>query len=134
MHRIQYIDSWSSLIYKAATFKSYICVCHLIISVSTDLLSLMQLSLDCYIYCETHNLFVYLQMIYPGRILKLRVRGTKRDLIQDTSSEEVCVVMPGVVARCDGSDIQVDDITFRQAIKILEAISSLDRNQDVLYH
>lgn len=73
-------------------------------------------------------------MIYPGRILKLRVRGTKRDLTQDTSSEEVCVVMPGVVARYDGSDIQVDDIIFCQAIKILEAISSLDINQDVLYH
>ena len=48
------------------------------------------------------------QMIHPGRILKLRVRGTKRDLTQDTtSSEEVCVVMPGIVARFDGSHIQV---------------------------
>ena len=48
------------------------------------------------------------QMIHPGRILKLRVRGTKRDLSQDTtSSEEVCVVMPGIVARFDGSHIQV---------------------------
>lgn len=45
-------------------------------------------------------------MIYPGRVLKLRVRGTKKDLIQDTSSEEFCVIMPGVIARFDGSDIQ----------------------------
>jgi hypothetical protein len=94
----------------------------------------MKFSSDCYIYGETHNLFVYLQMIYPGRILKLRVRGTKRDLTQDTSSEEVCVVMAGVVARYDGSDIQVDVIIFCQAINILEAISSLDINREVLYH
>ncbi|XP_024032381.1 uncharacterized protein LOC112094909, partial [Morus notabilis] len=44
--------------------------------------------------------------IYPGRVLKLRVRGTKRDLIEETSSEEVCVVMPGVIARFYGSEIQ----------------------------
>nr|XP_023906860.1 rab3 GTPase-activating protein non-catalytic subunit [Quercus suber]POF18126.1 rab3 gtpase-activating protein non-catalytic subunit [Quercus suber] len=51
--------------------------------------------------------FIHKQMIHPGRILKLRVRGTKRDLTQDTtSSEEVCVVMPGIVARFDGSHIQ----------------------------
>lgn len=48
-----------------------------------------------------------LQLVYSGRILKLRVRGTKKDLTQDTSSEEVCVVMSGVIARFDGSDIQV---------------------------
>lgn len=43
----------------------------------------------------------------PGKILKLRVRGIKHDLTQDTSSEEVCVVMPGVVARFEGTDIKV---------------------------
>lgn len=47
------------------------------------------------------------QIVYPGRILRLRVRGTKRDLKEDTSSEEVCVVLAGVIARFDGSDIQV---------------------------
>jgi len=47
-------------------------------------------------------------MIYPGRVLKLRVRGTKKDLIQDTSSEEFCLIMPGVIARFDGSDVQVN--------------------------
>lgn len=46
-------------------------------------------------------------MIYPGRVLKLRVRGTKKDLIQDSSSEEFCLIMPGVIARFDGSVIQV---------------------------
>lgn len=46
------------------------------------------------------------QIVYPGRILRLRVRGTKRDLKEDTSSEEVCVVLAGVIARFDGSDIQ----------------------------
>ncbi|KAK9269617.1 hypothetical protein L1049_001394 [Liquidambar formosana] len=49
---------------------------------------------------------IHRQMIHPGQILKLRVRGTKRDLTHETSSEEVCVVMPGVIARFDGSDIQ----------------------------
>lgn len=49
---------------------------------------------------------VHRQLIHPGRILKLRVRGSRRDLTQDTAEEEVCVVMPGVVARFDGSDIQ----------------------------
>ena len=42
-----------------------------------------------------------------AKILKIRVRGIKQDLTQDTSSEEVCIVMPGVVARFDGSDIKV---------------------------
>ncbi|KAK6230732.1 hypothetical protein QUC31_002250, partial [Theobroma cacao] len=49
---------------------------------------------------------IHRQMVYPGRIVKLRVRGTKKDLTQDISSEEVCVVIPGVIARFDGSDIQ----------------------------
>ncbi|KAI5427229.1 uncharacterized protein LOC127130493 [Lathyrus oleraceus] len=49
---------------------------------------------------------IHRQMIYPGRVLKLRVRGTKKDLIQDSSSEEFCLIMPGVIARFDGSVIQ----------------------------
>ncbi|GMP53133.1 hypothetical protein CsSME_00018693 [Camellia sinensis var. sinensis] len=49
---------------------------------------------------------IHKQIVNPGRILKLRVRGTKRDLTEDTSSAEICVVMPGVVARFDGSEIQ----------------------------
>ncbi|KAK7405331.1 hypothetical protein VNO78_06562 [Psophocarpus tetragonolobus] len=49
---------------------------------------------------------IHRQMIYPGRVLKLRVRGTKKDLIQDASSEEFCLIMSGVIARFDGSDIQ----------------------------
>ncbi|KAI5433109.1 hypothetical protein KIW84_020410 [Lathyrus oleraceus] len=36
----------------------------------------------------------------------LRVRGTKKDLIQDSSSEEFCLIVPGVIARCDGSVVQ----------------------------
>ncbi|KAL5989682.1 hypothetical protein ACLOJK_010575 [Asimina triloba] len=46
------------------------------------------------------------QMIYPGRILRLRVREVKSNFAQDAHSEEVCLIMPGVVARFDGSDIQ----------------------------
>lgn len=51
---------------------------------------------------------VILQLVYSGRILKLRARGTKSGLTHDSpSAEEVCIVMPGVIARFDGSDIQV---------------------------
>lgn len=47
-------------------------------------------------------------MVYPGRILKIRVRGTKKDLTHQTSSsEEISIVIRGVIARFDGSDIQV---------------------------
>ncbi|XP_073313069.1 uncharacterized protein [Primulina huaijiensis] len=49
---------------------------------------------------------IHRQFINSGRILKLRVRGTKQDLMHDASSEEVCVVMPGVIARFEGSDIK----------------------------
>ncbi|KAK8481185.1 hypothetical protein V6N13_129095 [Hibiscus sabdariffa] len=49
---------------------------------------------------------IHRQMVYHRPIIKLRVRGTKKDLMQDISSEDVCVVMPGVIARFDGSDIQ----------------------------
>ncbi|KAJ0601195.1 putative rab3-GAP regulatory subunit, WD40-repeat-containing domain superfamily [Helianthus annuus] len=50
---------------------------------------------------------IHKQLVYPGKILRLRVRGTKRDITEDTSSsEEVCVVIPGIIARFDGSDIQ----------------------------
>lgn len=49
-------------------------------------------------------------MVYPGRVLKLRVRGTKKDMNsggQDGSSEEFSIVMHGVIARFDGTDIRV---------------------------
>ncbi|XP_017980083.1 PREDICTED: rab3 GTPase-activating protein non-catalytic subunit [Theobroma cacao] len=49
---------------------------------------------------------IHRQIVYPGRIVKLSVRGTRKDLTQDISSEEVCVVIPGVIARFDGSDIK----------------------------
>ncbi|KAL6543321.1 hypothetical protein OROHE_010841 [Orobanche hederae] len=53
-----------------------------------------------------HGRLIHRQIVNPGKILKLRVRGIKQDLTQYTSSEEVCVVMPGVIARFDGSDIK----------------------------
>ncbi|KAL2472716.1 hypothetical protein Fot_48452 [Forsythia ovata] len=53
-----------------------------------------------------HGKLIHKQIVNTGKILKLRVRGTKRDLTEDASSEEVCVVMPGVIARFEGSDIQ----------------------------
>lgn len=48
-----------------------------------------------------------LQLVHPSRVLKLRVRGTKKDLMQETSSEEISIVLPGIIARFDGSNIQV---------------------------
>ncbi|KAJ4948035.1 hypothetical protein NE237_031064 [Protea cynaroides] len=49
---------------------------------------------------------IHKQMIYPGRVLRLRVRETRNGFSQDTPLEEVSVVMPGVIARFDGSDVQ----------------------------
>ncbi|XP_047311087.1 rab3 GTPase-activating protein non-catalytic subunit [Impatiens glandulifera] len=48
---------------------------------------------------------IHKQLVYPGRILKLRVRGTKRDMNEEVSSE-VCVVIPGIIGRFDGSVVQ----------------------------
>ncbi|XP_047969528.1 LOW QUALITY PROTEIN: rab3 GTPase-activating protein non-catalytic subunit-like [Salvia hispanica] len=53
-----------------------------------------------------HGRLIHRQIVNAAKILKIRVRGIKQDLTQDTSSEEVCIVMPGVVARFDGSDIK----------------------------
>ncbi|XP_022976490.1 rab3 GTPase-activating protein non-catalytic subunit [Cucurbita maxima] len=46
------------------------------------------------------------QMIHPGRILKIRVHGSKRDSSHESSFEEVSIAMPGVIARIEASDIQ----------------------------
>lgn len=53
-----------------------------------------------------------LQLVHPSRVLKLRVRGTKKDLMQETSSEEIIIVLPGIIARFDGSNIQVKKIVL----------------------
>ncbi|KAJ6776212.1 RAB3-GAP REGULATORY DOMAIN [Salix koriyanagi] len=54
------------------------------------------------------GLLIHRQLVYPGRILKLRVRGTKKDMMSshDGSNEEVSAVIPGVIARFDGADIR----------------------------
>ncbi|KAK6946625.1 Rab3-GAP regulatory subunit, N-terminal [Dillenia turbinata] len=49
---------------------------------------------------------IHKQFIYPARITKLGVRGTRKDLMQETLSEEVSLVMPGVIARFDVADLQ----------------------------
>lgn len=53
------------------------------------------------------ELILFLQFVNKEKIIKFRVRGTKRDLSQDASEEELCVVMRTTIARFDGSDIQV---------------------------
>ena len=40
-------------------------------------------------------------------MLRLRFRETKGNSSQDVDSQELSIVMPGVIARFDGSDIQV---------------------------
>ncbi|XP_058095556.1 uncharacterized protein LOC131240986 isoform X2 [Magnolia sinica] len=49
---------------------------------------------------------IHKQMIHPGCVLRFRVRAVKSTFTEDAPTEEVCVVMPGVVARFDGSDVQ----------------------------
>ncbi|CAD5183795.1 uncharacterized protein LOC103979735 [Musa acuminata AAA Group] len=51
---------------------------------------------------------IHKQFVHPGRVLRLRFRETesKGGFAQDSVSEELCVVLPGVVARFDGTDIQ----------------------------
>ncbi|KAI7733130.1 hypothetical protein M8C21_012705 [Ambrosia artemisiifolia] len=48
------------------------------------------------------------QLVYPGRILKLRVRQADRNIfLKDKSNEDLCVVIqPGIIARFDVSHIQ----------------------------
>jgi hypothetical protein len=66
-----------------------------------EIFSLVQVILWMnYLFC------MCLQIVHQSRILKIRVRGTKKDLMQETSSEEICIVLPGVIARFDGSNIQ----------------------------
>ncbi|GFP83633.1 calcium-transporting ATPase 8 plasma membrane-type [Phtheirospermum japonicum] len=65
-----------------------------------------------------HGRLIHRQIVNPGKILKLRVRGIKQDLTQDTSSEEVCVVMPSVVARFDGSDIKINSTENRFVLHV----------------
>jgi hypothetical protein len=48
-----------------------------------------------------------MQSIYPGRILRLKYRETKAGSLQETGSDELSIVFPGIIARFDGSDLQV---------------------------
>lgn len=49
---------------------------------------------------------IHRQFVNNEKIIKFRVRGTKRDLSQDAPEEELCVVMHTTIARFDGSGIQ----------------------------
>lgn len=69
---------------------------------------------------------VCIQLVHSARILKLRVWGNKRDLTQDAVEEEICVVMPGVIARFDGSDIQV-------TVRIVVESSSSEKYHDTIF-
>ncbi|XP_008793036.1 rab3 GTPase-activating protein non-catalytic subunit-like isoform X4 [Phoenix dactylifera] len=59
-----------------------------------------------FVYSLTGDL-IHKQIIHSGRVLRLRFRETKVGSSQDSvASMELCVVLPGVIARFDGSDIQ----------------------------
>ena len=47
------------------------------------------------------------QSIYPSKILKLNFRERKENAWEDSGSDELSVVFPGVIARFDGADLQV---------------------------
>ncbi|XP_008789377.2 rab3 GTPase-activating protein non-catalytic subunit [Phoenix dactylifera] len=58
------------------------------------------------VYSRTGDL-VHKQILHPGRVMRMRFRETKGVFSQDSAaSEELCVVLPGAIARFDGSDIQ----------------------------
>ncbi|KAK4387137.1 Rab3 GTPase-activating protein regulatory subunit [Sesamum angolense] len=40
---------------------------------------------------SVHGYLIHRQIVNPGKILKIRVRGTKQDLTQDTSQRRVCI-------------------------------------------
>ncbi|KAG8061006.1 hypothetical protein GUJ93_ZPchr0002g25295 [Zizania palustris] len=46
------------------------------------------------------------QSIYPAKILKLNFRERKENTWEDSGSDELSVVFPGVIARFDGADLQ----------------------------
>ncbi|KAG2634380.1 rab3 GTPase-activating protein non-catalytic subunit-like [Panicum virgatum] len=46
------------------------------------------------------------QSIYPSKILKLNFRERKENAWEDSGSDELSVVFPGVIARFDGADLQ----------------------------
>ncbi|KAF3783718.1 hypothetical protein EJ110_NYTH31826 [Nymphaea thermarum] len=46
------------------------------------------------------------EIVHPSRIIRIRVRGSDGNFPQRTSSNEICIVMPGIIARFDGADIQ----------------------------
>ena len=50
---------------------------------------------------------VLFQSIYPSKILKLNFRERKENAWEDSGSDELSVVFPGVIARFDGADLQV---------------------------
>ncbi|XP_066397253.1 uncharacterized protein [Miscanthus floridulus] len=46
------------------------------------------------------------QSIYPAKILKLNFRERKENTWEDSGSDELSAVFPGVIARFDGADLQ----------------------------
>jgi hypothetical protein len=51
-------------------------------------------------------LYCLFQSIYPSKILKLNFRERKENAWEDSGSDELSVVFPGVIARFDGADLQ----------------------------
>ncbi|CAN6483768.1 unnamed protein product [Victoria cruziana] len=58
------------------------------------------------LFYSTNADLIHKQIVHPSRIIRIRVRGSDDNVPQSTSSNEICIVMPGIIARFDGADIQ----------------------------
>lgn len=58
------------------------------------------------LFYSVHGRLIRRQIVNSAKILKIRLQGSIQDPIQNSPSEEVCIVMPGVIARFDGLDIK----------------------------
>jgi hypothetical protein len=71
------------------------------------------------------------QSIYPAKILKLNFRERKENAWEDSGSNELSVVFPGVIARFDGADLQVCvTITFISLLETESLVFSCHRYND----
>ncbi|KAH9309089.1 hypothetical protein KI387_037000, partial [Taxus chinensis] len=57
------------------------------------------------IYSSSGDLLLK-QMLHPGPIMRLRVRGNGCRPIERASSDELCIVFPATILRVDASDLQ----------------------------
>ncbi|EMS54467.1 hypothetical protein TRIUR3_28411 [Triticum urartu] len=72
------------------------------------------------------------QSIYPAKILKLNFSERKENAWEDAGSDELSVVFPGVIARCDGADLQIFKVLH--PIELYSAIGPMFNLASRFYH